>query len=141
MANKYDEELLRNLYLEQKMSVEAIAIQTNLPICGIRSKLGAMKIYKKKDYLSKSGNRPIKKEELINRLIPKLGISSEQADCLEKVTKFVLVKIIDAVEKQSNVDTNLSTSSSVSAVTSNMPILSADTSNIPTLIADTGKEI
>lgn len=99
MANKYDEELLRKLYLEQKMSVEDIAIQTNLPVRGIRSKLGAMKIYQKKDYLSKTGQKPVKKEDLINRLIPRLGISSEQADCLEKVTKFVLVKIIDALEK------------------------------------------
>ena len=97
MVNKYDEELLKNLYLEQKMSVEDIAIQTNLPLRGIRSKLGAMKIYQKKGYLSKTGIRPIKKEDLINTLIPKLGISSEQADCLEKVTKFVLVKIIDAL--------------------------------------------
>ena len=99
MANKYDEELLRNLYLEQKMSVEDIAIQTNLPVRGIRSKLVAMKIYQKSDYLSKTGFRPVKKVDLINRLIPKLGISSEQADCLEKVTKHVLVKIIDALEK------------------------------------------
>lgn len=99
MANQYDEDLLKKLYLDDKMSVEDIAVQTNLPIRGIRSKLGAMKIYKKKDYVSKTGQKPMKKEDLINRLIPRLGISFEQADCLEKVTKFVLVKIIDALEK------------------------------------------
>lgn len=106
MTNKYDEELLKELYLNQKMSVEAMSVQLNLPIRGLRSKLGAMKIYQKKDYLSKTGVRPVKKEDLINRLIPRLGISSEQADCLEKVTKFVLFKIIDALDadKKSNVD-------------------------------------
>lgn len=93
-VNKYDENLLRELYLDEKLSVEEIALKINQPVRGVRSKLGSMGIYIKKDYVSKLGNRPVKKREIIDRLIPILKISSEEADCLEKVTKRVLERIL-----------------------------------------------
>lgn len=93
--NKYDEVLLRKLYIEDNLSPEEISIKIDKPLRGVRSKLGSMGIYRKKDYLSKSGNRPVKKREIIDRLIPILKISAEEADCLEKVTKRVLEKILN----------------------------------------------
>lgn len=93
-VNKYDENLLKTLYLDEKLSVEEIALKIDKPVRGVRSKLGSMGIYIKKDYVTKSGNRPVKKREMIDRLIPILKISHDEADCLEKLTKRVLERIL-----------------------------------------------
>lgn len=99
MANKYDEALLRTLYLEQKMSAEDIAIQTGLPLRGVRSKLGSMGIYRKKTYVSKTGQSPVKKRDLIDKLIPILDILPSEGDSLEKVNKRVLQRILQLANK------------------------------------------
>lgn len=103
-TNKYDENLLREMYLNEKLSVEEIALKIDKPVRGVRSKLGSMGIYIKKDYVSKSGNRPVKKRELIDRLIPVLKISPEEADCLEKLTKRVLERILVTSTSVSSVE-------------------------------------
>ena len=100
-TSKYDETLLRTLYVDQQLSVEEISLQTGLPIRGLRSKLGTMGIYRKKTYLSKTGEKPVKKRDLIDKLIPILDITAEEGDTLEKVTKRVLQRILVTVGKVS----------------------------------------
>lgn len=99
--NKYDEALLKTLYVDQQLSVEEIAEQTGLPLRGLRSKLGSMGIYVKKTYLSKTGEKPVRKRDLIDKLIPILQITPEEGDTLEKVTKRVLQRMIITYEKLS----------------------------------------
>lgn len=99
----YDETLLKTLYVDQQLSVEEISLQTGLSVRGLRSKLGSMGIYRKKTYKSKTGETPMLKRELIDRLVPLLDILPDEGDTLEKVTKRVLLRILDRVEK-TNVD-------------------------------------
>ena len=103
VTSKYDETLLKELYVDQNLSVEEISLKTDLPTRGLRSKLGAMGIYRKKTYRTKTGDIPCRKRDLIDKLIPILAITPEEGDTLEKVTKRVLQRIL-AVAEKTNVD-------------------------------------
>ncbi len=104
MTNRYDEETLRKLYLEENLTPEEIAVRLDLPLRGTRSKLGAMKIYKKKVYVTKAGTVPVKKRDLIQKLIPRLGLHPALVDSLEKVNKVVLLRLIELLEEKTNID-------------------------------------
>lgn len=69
------------------------AEQTNRVIVPERSviaKLSSLGIYKKKEYLTKRGETPIKKEEYIERIAALLDVNSDMLESLEKVNKSVL---------------------------------------------------
>ena len=50
-------------------------------------------MYKKKEYLTKRGELPIKKEEYIERIANLLDVNAEILESLEKVNKSVLALI------------------------------------------------
>jgi hypothetical protein len=50
-------------------------------------------VYKKKEYLTKRGEIPIKKEEYIERIAKLLDVNAEILESLEKVNKSVLALI------------------------------------------------
>lgn len=54
------------------------------------AKLSHLGVYKKKEYLTKRGEVPIKKAEYIDQLAELLGVDSETLESLEKVNKSVL---------------------------------------------------
>ena len=95
---KYDKEttdFLEKSYLAG-ISVPDIAAQLAaklgepVPDRSIIAKLSSMGIYKKKVYLTKRGETPIKKEEYIERIAALLDVSIDILESLEKVNKNVL---------------------------------------------------
>jgi hypothetical protein len=68
-------------------------IPTIVPERSIIAKLSALGIYKKKEYLTKRGEVPVKKEEYIARIGKLLDIDLDLLESLEKVTKTALVLI------------------------------------------------
>lgn len=61
-----------------------------VPTRSIIAKLSSLGVYKKKEYLTKRGETPIKKEEYIERIAALLDVNAEILESLEKVNKSVL---------------------------------------------------
>lgn len=72
-------------------TVSSLAEELDKPIRSIISKLSALGIYKKKVYVSKTGELPVKKEIYIERISKLLDIDIALLESLEKVTKYALV--------------------------------------------------
>lgn len=64
-----------------------------VPVRSIIAKLSSLGVYKKKEYLTKRGELPIKKEEYIERIALLLDVNAEILESLEKVNKSVLALI------------------------------------------------
>lgn len=95
---KYDKELTEKLLdmYNRGVSVPDIAMNLTLscnepvPERSIIAKLSSLGVYKKKEYLTKRGEVPVKKEEYIERIAKLLDVNSEFLESLEKVNKAVL---------------------------------------------------
>lgn len=85
-------------------TVSKLAEKYDKPERSIISKLSALGVYKKKIYISKTGEPPIKKEEYITRISNLLDIDASLLESMEKVTKYALVlldkRIQELKEKQ-----------------------------------------
>lgn len=77
--------------LAEELSAELNEV---VPERSLIAKLSSLGIYKKKEYLTKRGELPIKKEEYIERIAKLLDVNVEQLESLEKVTKNVLALIV-----------------------------------------------
>jgi len=62
------------------------------------AKLSQLGVYKRKGYRTKTGEVPVPKRELIERLGELLDEELELLDSLEKVNKRILKKLIDRLE-------------------------------------------
>ncbi|CAB4134499.1 hypothetical protein UFOVP273_118 [uncultured Caudovirales phage] len=99
MTTKYDTEKtnkLAELY-QAGTSVDDLAAQFDVPVRSVIAKLSSLGIYKKKQYLNKQGQVPVKKEELIERIADLLDTNVELLESLEKANKNVLVMIEKAL--------------------------------------------
>ena len=98
---KYDQEITKKLLdmYAAGVSVQDISLQLTLmcnepvPDRSIIAKLSSLGVYKKKEYLTKRGEVPVKKEEYIDRIAKLLDVNSEFLESLEKVNKAVLALI------------------------------------------------
>lgn len=72
-----------------------IAAELNVPERSVIAKLSSLGVYKRKEYLNKRGEPPVKKEEYINRIASLLDINIDLLESMEKVTKSALV-LMDA---------------------------------------------
>lgn len=61
-----------------------------VPIRSVIAKLSSLGVYKKKEYVNKRGEPPVKKEEYIDRIAALLDVNAEMLESLEKVNKSVL---------------------------------------------------
>ena len=61
-----------------------------VPTRSIIAKLSSLGVYKKKEYVTKRGETPVKKEEYIERIAALLDVNAEILESLEKVNKSVL---------------------------------------------------
>jgi len=70
----------------------ALTLETgeSVPERSIIAKLSSLGIYRKKTYLTKRGETPVKKEEYITRIAKLLDVNAEILESLEKVNKNVL---------------------------------------------------
>lgn len=78
------------LELSEQLSTE---YSETVPERSVIAKLASLGVYKKKEYLTKRGELPVKKEEYIERIAKLLDVNAEILESLEKVNKNVLALI------------------------------------------------
>lgn len=90
---KYTTEATNKLIEDYKAgkSPECIALELDVPARSVIAKLSSLGVYKKKQYLSKRGEIPVKKEEYLERIAKLLDCNLEIIESLEKANKNVLV--------------------------------------------------
>lgn len=79
-------------------SAEELAAQLDVPVRSIIAKLASIGLYKKKEYLNKRGEVPVRKEEYIDRLAKLLNVQPDRLESLEKANKSVLILLEDALK-------------------------------------------
>lgn len=99
---KYSKEITDKLIKDynggEGKSVGEIAAELDVPEKSIIAKLSSLGVYKKKVYLNKRGEPPVKKEEYIDRLAKLLDVNSDRLESLEKVNKSVLVLLEETLK-------------------------------------------
>lgn len=91
------ENALRVGYETEKKTVEELALIVGKTARSVVAKLSRMGIYKKKAYVSKTGEAPVKKDthaETIGRI---LGLSEADTDSLTKANKTALKAVMLAL--------------------------------------------
>ena len=79
-------------------TVAAFAEQFGKSVKSIVAKLSREGVYQKKEYTTKAGVAPVKKEALADELQSIFNLSEAEADSLAKANKTALVKILAAVK-------------------------------------------
>ncbi len=104
MANIYTKEITEKIVQDYNsgVSVEDIAAELNVPHKSVVAKLSHLGVYKKKTYVNKNGEPPIKKDVYIDKIAELLDTNIELLESLEKVNKRVLVMITEALEDGKN---------------------------------------
>jgi hypothetical protein len=97
MKYNYTQEILDNIVQEYKTgaSVQELSATHNIPVRSIIAKLSNLGVYKKKTYVSKTGEVPVKKEQLLETIADLLGEDIEKIESLEKCTKSTLKLLIN----------------------------------------------
>ena len=96
MKYNYTQEVLEDIVQNYKSgaSVQELSVAHNIPVRSIIAKLSNLGVYKKKTYVSKTGEIPVKKEQLLEVLAELLGEDLEKIESLEKCTKSTLKLLI-----------------------------------------------
>ena len=94
---KYDNVTTLKLIEDYKagVPVRSLSEQLGVPERSVIAKLSSLGVYKRKEYLNKRGEPPVKKEEYVDRIAKLLGTEPEMLESLEKVNKNVL-KLLEA---------------------------------------------
>ena len=79
-------------------TTEAIAQELGKTVRSVVAKLSRLGVYKKKEYTTKTGVAPVKKDELADKLTELCDLTEAEADSLTKATKTALQKIIAKIE-------------------------------------------
>lgn len=96
---KYTPEITKEMSEMYTKGISVTEISTRLAVHNdglpvaersVIAKLSSLGIYKKKEYLTKRGEVPVKKEEYITRISRLLDVNAEMLESLEKVNKGVL---------------------------------------------------
>ena len=89
---KYTKEITDKLIADYmaEIPVEEIAAGLDVQPRSVIAKLSSLGVYKKKEYRTKRGEIPVKKEEYIERIANLLDVSVDILESLEKVNKSVL---------------------------------------------------
>ena len=78
-------------------SVESIAKELGKSVRSIVAKLSREKVYIKKEYTTKKGEAPVKKDETADAIGKVLNLSEPETESLTKANKTALVKIFAAL--------------------------------------------
>jgi hypothetical protein len=81
-------------------SVVNLAKQFGKTTRSIVAKLSREGVYKAKEYVSKTGEKPVQKSELVQRISDLADIPIDQCDSLEKVNKQLLVNLVAALKRE-----------------------------------------
>ena len=98
---KYTKEITDKIVVDYQSGQTAEQIAASLsatagevvPERSVIAKLSSLGVYKKREYLTKRGEVPVKKEEYIERIAVLLDVNAEILESLEKVNKSVLALI------------------------------------------------
>jgi hypothetical protein len=90
---KYTQEIVDKLVADYESGVEVkdLAASLNVVERSVIAKLSSLGVYKRKSYVNKRGEAPLKKEYYIERIAALLDIDACLMESLEKVTKSALV--------------------------------------------------
>lgn len=75
-------------------TVESIAESMGKTVRSVVAKLSREGVYRKKEYVSKTGERPVKKDETADKIGALVGLSEGEVDSLTKANKGALLKIL-----------------------------------------------
>ena len=81
------------------VTVESIAVELGKTVRSVVAKLSREKVYKKKEYVTKSGETAVKKDELADKLSLMFGLTEAETESLTKANKTALVKILNKFEE------------------------------------------
>lgn len=79
------------------ISIETIAASVGKTTRSVIAKLSREGAYKAKEYTTKQGEKPVKKDELASRLMELANLTEAEADSLSKANKTALSKIIELI--------------------------------------------
>jgi hypothetical protein len=78
----------------QGVAVESIAESMGKTVRSVVAKLSREGVYRKKEYVSKTGETPVAKEILADQVGALVGLSEGEIDSLTKANKTALAKIL-----------------------------------------------
>ena len=76
------------------VTVEAIAENLGKTVRSVVAKLSREGVYRKKEYISKTGERPVKKDATADEIGKIAGLSEGEVDSLTKANKTALLKVL-----------------------------------------------
>jgi len=79
------------------VSVDAIAQELGKTVRSVVAKLSREKVYKAKEYVTKTGEKPVKKDVTADAIGAILRLSENEIESLTKANKTALRKIFDAL--------------------------------------------
>lgn len=79
------------------VTVEKIAETLGKTVRSVVAKLSREGIYRKKEYVTKTGEKPVKKDFHAESIGSLVGLSEGEVDSLTKANKTALVKILEAL--------------------------------------------
>ena len=82
------------------VTVEMIAQELNKTVRSVVAKLSREKVYKAKEYKTKTGETPIKKDAHADFIGSALGLTEADTDSLTKANKTALTKIADFIKAE-----------------------------------------
>lgn len=96
---KYTTELVQKITADRNLGATPaeIALKYELPERSVIAKLSSLGLYKRKEYVNKLGEAPVKKEEYVERIAKLLGKDVELLESLEKANKNVLKMLEQAL--------------------------------------------
>ena len=77
-------------------TVATFAEKFGKTVKSVVAKLSREGVYKAKEYVSKTGAKPVKKDELANEFQAVFGLTEGEADSLTKANKTALAKILNS---------------------------------------------
>ena len=102
MAVNYTEEqvsYMKTVYIAfpERETVERLAQEFDKSVKSIIGKLSREGVYKKTEYLTKTGEKPITKQEIVEKLSQKLDLDITALAGLEKAPKIALRNLEDSL--------------------------------------------
>jgi hypothetical protein len=89
-----------------KETVEAFAVKFGKTAKSVVAKLSREGVYKKAEYVSKTGEKPVKKDSVADEIGMLLGLSESDTDSLAKANKRALAAICNAIKSVKLEDRN-----------------------------------
>jgi len=80
-------------------TVAALAVTLGKTARSVIAKLSREKVYVAKEYKTKAGEKPVKKDEHADKLAEMCGLTEPEAESLTKANKTALVKIIATMKE------------------------------------------